>query len=254
MHIRLAPFIIASSASYLIVYKPPGLATAPLSEREQSTLVAWCMTHFPEVGNVAGKKAIEGGLLHRLDTDTNGLVLFARNQASYEHLMEQQEQGKIVKKYRAWSQKLDADNSFIAKGFPPPPVQLVPPLSRPFEVASPFRPYGPGRKQVRPVVARTQKELALDHGKPYKTLIRSVEQEEHNPSIYILDVQIERGFRHQIRCHLAWLGFPILGDRLYNPCYALHQGKESLVLHLQAYGLEFLDPDTQNQVYYELAL
>ncbi|AEJ19725.1 pseudouridine synthase [Gracilinema caldarium] len=252
MHTSPDPFIVASSNSYLIIYKPPGLATAPLVKGEQYTLVSWCVTRFPEVGDVVGKKAIEGGLLHRLDTDTNGLVLFARNQAAYENLLEQQAYGRILKQYRAWCQMWDAEKTLIGPGFPPPPVQLVPPLSQPLEVASLFRPYGPGRKQVRPVVSRTQKGLTLDHGQPYKTLIRSIEREEHASTIYLLDVQIERGFRHQIRCHLAWLGFPIVGDPLYNPRYSLGPCKH--LLALQAYGLEFLDPDTRQPVAYSLLL
>jgi 23S rRNA pseudouridine1911/1915/1917 synthase len=245
------PFILTVTDAYVLVYKPPALATAPLAEGEGDTLVAWCIGRFPEVGKVAGKKAIEGGLLHRLDRDTNGLVVFARNQSAYDALIEQQEQGRFIKRYRAWCQSCDTPLLGPSSGFPHPPCRLVIPLESPLEISSPFRPYGPGRKQVRPVVSGKYKELALDRGKPYKTIIRSAEKEDDPSSTYKIDVEISRGFRHQIRCHLAWLGFPIIGDPLYNPCYrASSDTKDPLAL--QAWAVEFIDPDTKKAVRYEL--
>jgi len=247
MQTKPEPYILTISDSYVIVYKPPGLVTAPLVEGESDNLVSWCVHRFPEVGRVAGKKTIEGGLLHRLDRDTNGLVVFARTQRAYDFLMGQQNQSRFIKRYRAWCQRCDNPLLGPSSGFPPPPCRLVIPLESPLEISSPFRPYGPGRKQVRPVLSGKHKELAFDRGKPYKTTICSAEKEEGSSSIYKIEVEIERGFRHQIRCHLAWLGFPIVGDRLYNPFYtAISDTKEPLAL--QAWAVEFPDPDTNQPV------
>lgn len=251
MQTKSDPFILAITTSYVVVYKPPGLATAPLVENETDTLVYWCRDRFPEVGIVAGKKAIEGGLLHRLDRETNGIVVFAKTQTAYGLLMKQQVQGLFIKNYRAWCQKCDVHLARPGMGFPPPPCKMVLPLTNPLEIASPFRPYGPGRRQVRPVAGKTFKEVALDQGRPYKTTIHSAQADDEDSSIYLFDVQIERGFRHQIRCHLAWLGFPIVGDPLYNPLYSAGIAHEK-PLALQAWAVEFQDPETQKTVRYEL--
>lgn len=259
MHTYPEPYLVAETASYLLVYKPPGLASAPLSAGEQNTLLHWCRSRFPETGRILGRKAIEGGLLHRLDTDTNGLVLFARSQAAYDNLMNQQVKGQFVKYYRAWCQKVEYFEDKPISGFPPAPGNLDRSLKTPLEIASAFRPYGPGRKQVRPVMMPLNegdhpgnKELALDRQRPYKTMIRSIRRDPVEPSIYEIDIKIERGFRHQIRCHLSWIGLPILADPLYNPlCSPGCCGEGPLAL--QAYAVEFQDPGTNEEVRYELS-
>jgi 23S rRNA pseudouridine1911/1915/1917 synthase len=111
-------------------------------------------------------------------------------------------------------------------------------------IQSGFRPFGVGRKAVRPVLVENglatnakQKEVALDKAVPYQTEIISVEpistftQED----VWHFHLRIKRGFRHQIRCHLAWLGFPIVGDILYG-------GFTAEYLALTAQGLSFLNP------------
>lgn len=258
MHTRDEPFVLSETDSYLVIYKPPGLATAPLKAGEQNNLLFWCIKRFPEVGKISGKKTIEGGLIHRLDTDTNGLVLFARTQAAYDSLLSQQDRGHFIKRYHAWCRQYKSEDFNAASGFPPPPYTLDEVLKMPLTISSPFRPYGPGRKQVRPVLLGPalfgkHKEIALDQGKPYITILRSVEKDNCNPSTYYMfDVEITRGFRHQIRCHLAWIGFPIIGDPLYNP--QCRQGNcERGPLALQAWAFEFLDPLTGNPVCYELS-
>ncbi len=257
MHTRDEPFVLSETDSYLVIYKPPGLATAPLKAGEQNNLLFWCIKRFPEVGMISGKKPIEGGLLHRLDTDTNGLVLFARTQAAYDSLLIQQDRGDFIKRYHAWCKRCKDEEIGSLSGFPPPPYTLDEALQMPLTISSPFRPYGPGRKQVRPVLLgpallSKHKEIALDHEKPYITILRSVERDDNNPSIYMFDVEITRGFRHQIRCHLAWFGFPIIGDPLYNP-QCRQENCERRLLALQAWAFEFLDPLTGNPVRYELS-
>ena len=257
------PLVCAETPLYVLIYKPPGLPSAPLTQAEEPTLVQWCVRRFPEVGHIKGKKRIEGGLLHRLDTDTNGLVLFARTQEAYDSIILQQEWGQFVKTYRAWCEMREEAGHAVGPGFPPLPVTigctLKGTIKAPFFIESAFRPYGPGRRAVRPVVTEMKrpgsiinKEISLDRGKPYKTTILSIHSEPSQDRISLVDVQLERGFRHQIRCHLAWLGMPILGDRLYNP-HGISSWQEQEPLHLQAWAVEFRDPETGHPVRYELS-
>ncbi|GHV21853.1 RNA pseudouridine synthase [Spirochaetia bacterium] len=262
-HVKHEPFIVKEDKSYIAVYKPSGMHCVPLHIGETGTLLAWCAELFPEVLSVMGKKPIEGGIIHRLDFDTHGLVLFARHQAFWDSLWKQQTEGTFLKEYEAVAAKSDTKlPPLMLEGFPPLPLVDIKQL--PLSIFSAFRPYGRGRKAVRPVVCystpskekfsckkRKSAEIALDQDKPYKTEILSIEPEKIiiQPSIatnapvltedsFRFKVRLCRGFRHQIRCHLAWLGYPLLNDSLYG-------GKntgQSLALFAQA--IAFKNPET----------
>lgn len=191
------PRIVQVEDDRLVLYKPALMHTAPLREGETGTLLARVAERYPEVLAVRGRKAVEGGVLHRLDFETRGLVLIARTQEFYDMMLRLQESGLFIKDYRARVAPAPPP-----PGFPPPPV--FNPEAPLVVTESAFRPYGPGRKAVRPTLG----------GKIiYKSEIRfgtagpGGEREAR--------IRISRGARHQIRCHLAWLGLPIIGDALY---------------------------------------
>jgi 23S rRNA-/tRNA-specific pseudouridylate synthase len=103
---------------------------------------------------------------------------------------------------------------------------------------------------VRPVIpnnASPKKRLrvALDQGRPYKTEI--LERRNAGDSLYFR-VRIGRAFRHQIRCHLSWLGHPVLGDGLYGQ--PEEDGDRPLMLKAQ--GLSFPDPLSGEPRQYQL--
>ncbi|MDR1862864.1 MAG: RNA pseudouridine synthase [Treponema sp.] len=221
---------------YLAAYKPPAMHTAPLAGRSGENLAAWVAALFPEISAVQGRREGDGGLIHRLDYETQGLVLFARTRRGMDSLLAQQEKGKIIKEYSA----LVSNPGKILPGFPPPPPAL---LAGPFPrlVESPFRAWGPGRKAVRPAFPGTDRKLAFDRGSPYSTRILEWREESGSAAapkgLVSCRAAISRGFRHQIRCHLAWLGFPILNDSLYG---GVRAGEG--VLALRACSLSFEDP------------
>jgi 23S rRNA pseudouridine1911/1915/1917 synthase len=236
--------IIAETADFAVVWKPPLVHCVPLRPGEGGTLLEWYAAVFPPVMEVRGKKPVEGGMVHRVDYETQGLVLFAKNQAALDCLMKQQEAGRFIKEYGAIT---CAETAASLPGFPnPPPAGERGPGAG--IIQSYFRAYGPGRKAVRPVpeagspAAAFPRGTASDRGRPYVTEV--LETAELGRRRYFA-LRIKRGFRHQIRCHLAWTGNPILGDRLYgageeNP--ADGAGAPGIPLALRSQGLFFSDP------------
>ncbi|MDR1363510.1 MAG: hypothetical protein LBJ35_05620, partial [Spirochaetaceae bacterium] len=200
--------------------------------RETGTLSTWCAEHFPEFLSVRGRKALEGGLLHRLDYETRGLVFAALTQRVMDNMTRQQEDGLFIKEYEAIA---GAGEGEPIRGFPPRPFDenFASLATRGFYVDSGFRYYGKGRKSVRPVIPCCA-AASNQNTRVYRTEIVGADKEKEN--FWRIHARLTRGFRHQIRCHLAWLGLPIRGDILYGgrgggPAFAL-----------RAIALKFADP------------
>jgi len=222
------PFVLDETNDFAVVYKPPRMHSAPLPKGGGDTLVDWYG---------------EGDLLHRLDFETHGLVLFAKNQPSLDFLLTQQEQGNFIKEYSAICQKSDA----APASFPPPPFTVSPELAG-TAIESFFRPFGPGRKQVRPVIDdNAKKEIAKDHGGYYRTEIVNVIDKIADNGYYIFTIRLTRGFRHQIRCHLAWIGCPVVNDPVYG-----EQPVTDDFLALRSHALSFPDPASGKQREYRI--
>ena len=249
---RTEPYVIHETAQWAVVYKPPHLPTAPLRADERATLVYWFLhrsmtgentqpdtIQFDEqpdgmpidtlpddrqtAAQVRGKKAIEAGLLHRLDTDTRGLVLFAKDQAVYDFLAARQEAGQMIKTYCAF---VEANRSSMAS------LKVL---------TSQFRNFGPGAKRVAPVFSGSRHYKK--GGRQYTTIIESIERLPSLPPLRVR-CRLSRGYRHQVRAHLAAVGLPIVGDPLYAPQGAEAQPKSAQVgLQLYAVSLEFPDPE-----------
>ena len=240
--INKIPFILDETDDFAVVYKPPRMHSAPLRNGDGDTLVDWYAALFPSVMELSGRKGGDGGMLHRLDFETQGLMLFAKNQQSLDFLLIQQEQGNFIKEYSAICQKFDATAS---TSFPPPPFTVSPTITG-VAIESFFHPFGPGRKQVRPVVddnGKARNEIAKDHGGYYRTEIINITNNEY----YTFTVRLRRGFRHQIRCHLAWIGCPVVNDPIY--------GEQPVIddfLALRSHALFFPDPASGEQREYRI--
>jgi 23S rRNA pseudouridine1911/1915/1917 synthase len=211
--------VVAEEADYVVLCKPHNMHTAPLRADEGGTLLDWAATRWREVLLVRGRKAVEGGVLHRLDYGTAGLVLVARTQGFYDAVVAQQAAGRFVKGYVARCRAAPA----LPAGFPLATATLG---ELPVVIASGFRAYGVGRRMVRPVVGE---------GKQYAT--RVVTRLWEDDGAVTLGVGLAAGFRHQVRCHLAWLGLPIVNDTLYG---AIIEGGP---LQLSATSIAFDAPD-----------
>jgi len=242
------PYILAETEDFAVVFKPPRMHSAPLQKGEGNTLLDWYAALFPAVMDISGRKKGEGGLLHRLDFETNGLALFAKNQKSLDCVLTQQKTGNFIKEYSAICQK----GGVSLPSFPPPPfdvssVQLGIAQTG-LAIESFFRPFGPGRKQVRPVTDASYKPalIAKDHGGCYRTEIMNIENNVAENEYYTFTIRLKRGFRHQIRCHLAWIGYPVLNDPLYG------EQPANGFLALRSHGLVFTDPENGQQREYRI--
>jgi 23S rRNA pseudouridine1911/1915/1917 synthase len=238
------PVIRHETEYFAIVFKPPRMHCAPLrkdgKEGSGETLLDWYAKIFPPIMELSGRKEGEGGLLHRLDFETQGLVLFAKNQQTLENLLNQQKQGTLIKEYSAICRKSAPQPGAVEVSIDQQGGNAATPLV----IESYFRPYGPGRKLVRPVTKENLKgkETAKDGDAYYKTEIIGIEKRDitGQEGSYHFTVRLKRGFRHQIRCHLAWVGFPVLNDPLYGGAELNDNGDRFLAL--KATGLFFNDP------------
>ena len=228
-----------SEKPFLVIYKPKGLASAPLSAEDKDNALFQALELFPDLYNVQGKKLIEYGLLHRLDTATDGLMVIAATQEAYDFLCNEQREGRFIKTYTAHCDVIK-DNAKLLAAFPPLPLQAQNDLSlkakqspslrgakqdsslrgakatkQTTSLSSYFRPYGEGRKEVRPVTEKSGKAALSKLGskKLYTTKIEITKFSETQADV---TCEIKEGYRHQVRCHLAWAGIPVKGDLLYN--------------------------------------
>jgi 23S rRNA pseudouridine1911/1915/1917 synthase len=253
------PIVIYEDRSLLAVRKPPRMHTAP--GPGGGDLCAWVFERYPDVesagggaeGSSAGGRRAprEGGLLHRLDYETSGIVLFARDTRSFDALLRQQELGAFRKDYQAVSTasragmpagsrpRMAVPGGLDAKAWTRARDRLDPrALAAMLEgarseaglgVASSFRAYGPGGSRVACIGAG-------GIGPIYRSDILACFEGESARSLEIR-VGLSRGFRHQVRAHLAWIGLPISGDPLYG-------GAPDERLRLYAVGLSFEHPET----------
>jgi 23S rRNA pseudouridine1911/1915/1917 synthase len=177
--------VLFESADFVIVDKPAGLPTAPLSRVETRTLASALLARYPEMRGV-GFREREPGLVHRLDNETSGVVLAARNQPAFEHARSLFGSGQLEKRYLA-----------IVTADAPPSG----------EIESWLGPDPSDARRVRVVV-----DAPEGYAKLCRTSFRVVERAR---GFTLLELSVASAFRHQIRVHLAHLGYPIAGDALY---------------------------------------
>ncbi len=225
------PKIIFENDFFSVLYKPSGMPSAPLVENEPNTLLYFFLEKCSIARAVKGRKEIEAGLVHRLDTATSGLVLIAKTQRAYDFFLSLQNTHKIEKTYIAVS---DIDKTKTSS-------KAIRSWNFPKKITSQFRPFGPKARMVAPVFPDNHR--FVESGRLYETEIRSISKISDADS-YIVECSLRKGYRHQIRSHLACLGLPIKCDALYNPMFSLKDAEilknHSYPLELHAVGLSLL--------------
>lgn len=199
--------VLYEDGELIALDKPAGLHTAPLRPGEADTLLGRVLARYPEVARLPGIKPQEPGLLHRLDRDTSGVVLVARTAAAFRRLREQFEAGQAPKEYAAICFRGER-----AAGLPPwgGPGRAAGRL----RIESRFAPWGPGRRKVRVILPADEGKKAAREAAPDRYVTEAQVVAMRGP-LALVRVYLARGFRHQVRVHLAHLGLPIAGDPLY---------------------------------------
>lgn len=172
--------IVHESGDYIVINKPAGTVVHPSPGHDSGTLAQAVLAHAPELKSV-GETGREG-LVHRLDKDTSGLILFAKNQATLERLQQQFKSREVEKTYLA-----------IVDGHPPSTKGRVEaPIAR-----------DPSNRQRFSI---------QDGGREAVTEFRTAKRYRANS---LLEAFPLTGRTHQIRIHMKFLECPIVGDRVY---------------------------------------
>lgn len=197
--------IVYEDENMLVVNKPSGMLTHPTSLELENTLVNALLYKFGEnLSDINGE--FRRGILHRLDRNTSGLLMIAKNNAAHEFLAQQIKNHLVTKKYRA-----------VLKGnYPKDEDRIELPIGR--------NPNHPHKMTVR------------DDGKESVTLLKVLKR--YNEATYV-ELTLITGRTHQIRVHTSHLKHPVYNDTLYGAGKGKVTTQEQV---LQSYFLRFTKP------------
>jgi 23S rRNA pseudouridine1911/1915/1917 synthase len=207
--------IVYEDADLLILNKAAGMVVHPAPGHSNDTLVNALMARYPELqtseeGESAGE-VVRPGIVHRLDKDTSGLLIVAKNPRTQAALIEQMKEHRITKRYLALVEGVVA----LDQG------SIDAPIGR-----------NPRHRQQMAITAIGSRE-ARTHFRVLRRFKRHT----------LLLLQLETGRTHQIRVHLKAIGHPVVGDLTYG---STHAHREPILNRqfLHAYQLIFTHPTT----------
>ena len=200
----------------IVISKPPGLVVHPACGHQSGTLVHGLLYHCDNLSGISGIE--RPGIVHRLDMDTSGVMVVAKNDGSHQSLVDQFKDRKVNKIYRA-----------IIDGVP---------YKKSGRITLPI-----GRHKIN----RRKMAVNESHGKTAITNYHVLETLPDNMSY--IEVKLETGRTHQIRVHMASLGCPVAGDTLYGKKNRLLYDKLAISRQcLHSYSLGFTHPRTREMI------
>ncbi|QHI73212.1 RluA family pseudouridine synthase [Aminipila terrae] len=202
----------------LVVNKPKGMVVHPANGNESGTLVNAVMYHCGDsLSSING--VIRPGIVHRIDKDTSGLLMIAKNDRAHNCLAEQLAEHSITRAYRAIVyHNFSEDEGMVNK-----PIGRDP------------------HDRLRQAVTDINSKRAVTH---YRVL-------ERFGAFTLIEARLETGRTHQIRVHMAYIKHPLLGDMVYGPRKKV-LGVDTQMLHAKILG--FKHPTTGEYMEFESPL
>ena len=174
--------IVYQDADVAVVNKPQGMVVHPSAGHTSGTLVNALMYHIKDLSGINGE--LRPGIVHRIDKDTSGLLMVAKNDAAHVALADELKAKKSLRKYCA-----------IVHGNLPNDRGVI------------EAPIGRSDKDRK-------KQAVTAKGKPALTRFHVLER---FGDYSLVELQLETGRTHQIRVHMAYIGHPVAGDEVYGP-------------------------------------
>lgn len=207
--------IIYEDRDLLVVNKPKGMVVHPSLGHGSGTLVNALLHHCEDLSGINGVE--RPGIVHRIDKDTSGLLMVAKNDKAHQHLSKQLAEREVERKYVA-----------LVHGEIPHEKGLIDaPIAR-----------DPNNRQRMAIV---------DDGKAAITHFRVLKR---YPDYSYVECELETGRTHQIRVHLNYINYPLVGDPLYGPRKTLDLNGQAL----HAKKLGFIHPQTEEWMEFESEL
>ena len=197
-----------------VVYKPSGMVVHPAAGNPDGTLVNALLKHLDHLSGIGGE--IRPGIVHRIDKDTSGLLLVAKNDFSHLSLSEQIKAHSVQRAYMAIVQGGMRQESGFVEG----------PIGR----------HPTDRKKM----------AIVPGGRDAKTYWRVLESLK---GASLLECTLTTGRTHQIRVHMSSIGHPLLGDPLYGPKKMPYPVQGGQLLH--AFRIGFVHPRTGESLLFE---
>jgi 23S rRNA pseudouridine1911/1915/1917 synthase len=197
--------IVYEDDDLIIVNKPAGMVVHPAAGNQSGTLANALAYHFQQLSSRAG--AIRPGIVHRLDKETSGLMVVAKNEVTHEKLADQFRAREVFKSYVALVHGVVAKNT----------GQIDQPIAR------------DPRNRTRMAVVRG--------GRSALSIYRIRKRYDR---FTLLDVELKTGRTHQIRVHLAWLKHPVVGDEVYGGGRDNSVAEAKLRAKIRKLGRQFL--------------
>ncbi|MCE7794680.1 RluA family pseudouridine synthase [Salipaludibacillus sp. CUR1] len=210
--------IIYEDKDVLVVNKPRGMVVHPAPGHPSGTLVNGLMYHCEDLSGING--VIRPGIVHRIDKDTSGLIMVAKNDLAHESLVEQLKNKSTKRRYEA----------LVSGVIPHDKGTIDAPIGR-----------DPDDRQKMTVTEHYSRE-AVTHFH----VMERFERYTH------VACELETGRTHQIRAHMKYIGFPIVGDPKYGPRKKHEFPIEGQALHAELLG--FVHPRTGEEMVFRAPL
>lgn len=207
--------IVYEDSDIIVVNKPSGMVVHPANGNYDHTLVNALLYHCKDLSGINGE--LRAGIVHRIDKDTSGLIVACKNDLAHKCLSEQFANHQVNKIYYALCHGVIPHNAGMIDA----------PIGR-----------NPDSRQERAVV---------EGGKNSITHFKVLERFD---KYTLVEVKLETGRTHQIRVHMKYIGYPLVGDPVYGPKKI--EGHKGQFLH--AKKLEFYHPRTHEFMSFECDL